>query len=88
VVAAREDDAALGELLEAAPPGAPHIDLLFIRWKPIAAERVASIRTSGQRLMVLHEDDVVEGMKVARIEPSGIEFQWRGQRFMVLAARY
>jgi hypothetical protein len=76
------------ELVDSPPEGAPSIDLLFIRWKPLAADRVATIRTGGQRIVILHENDIIEGMKVSRIDQSGIEFQWRGQRFMVLAARY
>jgi len=76
------------ELLDSPPEGAPHVDLLFIRWKPASTARVVSVRTAGQRIVVLHENEVVEGMKVSRIEPGGVEFQWRGLRFMVLAARY
>lgn len=76
------------ELLPAPPEGAPQVDLLFIRWKPVPSERVASVRTGGQRIVVLHENDIIEGMKVSEIQRSGIEFQWRGQRFVVLAARY
>ena len=76
------------EVLDSPPEGAPEVSLVFIRWKPTPSERVASVRTPGQRIVVVHEADVVEGMKVERINSDAIEFQWRGQRFMLMASRY
>jgi hypothetical protein len=75
-------------VLDEPPDGAPELSLVFIRWKPTPSERVASVRTPGQRIVVVRETDVVEGMKVERIHSDAIEFQWRGQRFMVMASRY
>ena len=76
------------ELLGSPPAGAPEVNLLFIQWSKIAKKRVASLRNKDGRLVVVHEGDLVEGMRVAAIRPDAIEFVWRGSQFLVLASRY
>ncbi len=74
-------------VLEEPPTDAPVVALLFIRWSREPAARVASLRGSGGKLMLVHEGDIVEGMRVSEIRPDALELQWRGTRFLLLAAR-
>ena len=71
------------------PDDAPDLALLFIQWSADAAKRVASLRQNGgSAIYIVREGDVVQGLRVAAIRPSGIEVQWRGQSFLLPAARY
>jgi len=65
-----------------APDDAPKIWLLFIQWS------VVSLRQEGGSISVLREGDIVQGMRLAAIRRSGVEFQWRGQSFLVPVSRY
>jgi hypothetical protein len=76
-----------GTVLEAPPSGAPEVSLLFIKWSRDVQGRVASLRGPGGKLLLVHEGDIVEGMRVAAIRPDGVELQWRGSNFLLLAAR-
>jgi hypothetical protein len=83
-----DGDADKLEMLGSPPSGAPEVSLLFIQWSRVPEKRVASLRSAGGRLVVVHEGDLVEGMRVATIHPDAIEFVWRGSQFQVIAARY
>jgi hypothetical protein len=76
------------EVLDSAPSDAPEVDLLFIQWSRAPEKRVASLRGEGGRLVVVHEGDLVDGMRVAAIRPDAIEFVWHGSQFQVIAGRY
>jgi len=82
------EPAAGSEVLDTPPSGAPEVDLLFVRWSRAPEQRVASLRSDGGRLVVVHEGDLVEGMRVATIRPDAIEFVWHGSQFQVIAGRY
>jgi hypothetical protein len=71
-----------------APADAPKIWLLFIRWSTTPEKRVVSLRQEGGSISVLREGDIVQGMRLAAIRRSGVEFQWRGQSFLVPVSRY
>jgi len=75
------------EVLDKPPPGAPEVILLFIQWSSFPERRVASFRGPGGRLLIVHEGDIVEGMKVIEIGQATVEFQWRGNAFRVYAGR-
>jgi hypothetical protein len=74
-------------VLDVAPVGAPEVSLLFIKWSSSVERRVASLRGPGGKLMLVHEGDIIEGMRVGAIRPDAIELQWRGTSFLLLAAR-
>lgn len=74
--------------LPALPDDAPQIALLFIQWSPEPARRVASLRQGGGTITIVHEGDVIQGLKVAVIRPTLLEMQWRGQSYAVLASRH
>jgi hypothetical protein len=71
-----------------APDDAPKIWLLFIQWSSTPEKRVVSLRQEGGSISVLREGDIVQGMRLAAIRRSGVEFQWRGQSFLVPVSRY
>jgi hypothetical protein len=71
------------------PDDAPALSLLFIQWSADAAKRVASLRQNeGGAVYIVREGDVVQGLRIAAIRPSALEIQWRGQYFLLPAARY
>jgi hypothetical protein len=71
------------------PDDAPDLALLFIQWSADPTKRVASLRQNGGgAIYIVREGDIVQGLRVAAIRPSGIEIQWRGQSFLLPAARY
>ncbi len=71
------------------PDDAPALSLLFIQWSADAAKRVASLRQNeGGAIYIVREGDVVQGLRIAAIRPSALEIQWRGQYFLLPAARY
>lgn len=71
------------------PDDAPVLSLLFIQWSADAAKRVASLRQNeGGAVYIVREGDNVQGIRIAAIRPSAIEIQWRGQYFLLPAARY
>jgi hypothetical protein len=76
-----------GAVLDTPPTDAPEVSLLFIRWSRVTAGRVASLRGPGGKLMLVHEGDIIEGMRVSAIRPDAVELQWRGTNFLLLAAR-
>jgi hypothetical protein len=81
-------DAPPPQALPGAPDDAPKIRLLFIQWSPTPAKRVVSLRGEGGAISVVREGDIVQGMRLAAIHPSGVEFQWRGKSFAVPVSRY
>jgi hypothetical protein len=76
-----------GVVLESVPTGAPEVSLLFIKWSRGVEGRVASLRGPGGKLMLVHEGDIVEGMRVSNIRADAVELQWRGTNFLLYAAR-
>jgi len=71
------------------PDDAPAFALLFVQWSSDPARRVASLRqVSGGTIYIVHEGDVVQGLRIAVIRPTGIEIQWRGQSFLLPASRH
>jgi hypothetical protein len=81
-------DAPPPQALPGAPDDAPKIRLLFIQWSQIPEKRVVSLRSEGGGISVVREGDIVQGMRLAAIHPSGVEFQWRGKSFAVPVSRY
>ena len=69
------------------PSDAPEVSLLFIKWSRDLARRVASLRGPGGKLMLVHENDIIEGMRIVSIRPDAVELHWRGTNFLLLAAR-
>jgi len=69
------------------PDDAPVLSLLFIQWSSEPARRVASLRQSGGSIYIVHEGDIVQGLRIAVIRPAGVEVQWRGQSFLLPASR-
>jgi hypothetical protein len=66
---------------EPPPPEAPALEVEKTQWHPLADRRIAWLRVPGeseQRRVV--EGDVVEGMLVAKIEPSGVVFEHNGEQ--------
>jgi hypothetical protein len=78
---------AAGTVLETPPSGSPEVSLLFIKWSRDALNRVASLRGPGGKLLLVHEGDIVEGMRVSLIRADAVELQWRGSNFLLYAAR-
>jgi hypothetical protein len=76
-----------GPVLEAPPSGSPEVSLLFITRSHDVQRRVASLRGPGGKLLLVHEGDVVEGMRVSLIRADAVELQWRGSNFLLYAAR-
>ena len=74
-------------MLETVPAGAPEVSLLFIKWSSTLERRVDSLRGPGGKLMLVHEGDIIEGMRVGAIRPDAVELQFRGTSFLLLAAR-
>jgi predicted NUDIX family NTP pyrophosphohydrolase len=74
-------------VLQAPPSGAPEVTLLFIQYSRNPARRVASLRVAGGKLMLVHEGDTFEGMRVATIRSDALELEWGGTRFLMLAVR-
>lgn len=81
-------DAPPPQALPGAPDDAPKIRLLFIQWSQTPEKRVVSLRSEGGGISVVREGDIVQGMRLAAIRPSGVEFQWRGKSFSVPVSRY
>jgi hypothetical protein len=71
------------------PDDAPVFSLLFVQWSSDSARRVASLRqVSGGTIYIVHEGDIVQGLRMAVIRPTGVEMQWRGQSFFLPASRH
>jgi hypothetical protein len=75
-------------VLESPPEGAPRVDILFLQWADERDERLASLRSQGGSLSIVHEGDVVDGMAVASIHTDEILFTWRGVTFRQPVHRY
>ncbi len=80
------------KLLDAPPPDAPQVSLLFVHWTSEPARRIASVRAPGGRLVVVREGDVIpgaeaQGMHVSEIRTDGIRVEWRGKAFVIPAVR-
>lgn len=71
------------------PDDAPAFALLFVQWSGEPTRRVASLRQSGGgTIYIVHEGDIVQGLRIAGIRPTGIEVEWRGQSFLLPASRH
>ncbi len=66
---------------EPPPPEAPALEVEKTQWHPLADRRIAWLRVAGESepLRVV-EGDVVDGMLVAKIEPSGVVFERDGEQ--------
>jgi len=79
-------------MLASPPPDAPAVSLLFLHWTARPDRRMASVRSPGGRLIIVHEGDVipgaeVQGMHVSEIRRDGIQVEWRGNAFVIPAVR-
>ena len=75
-------------ILESPPDDAPRVDILFLQWGDQRDERMASLRSQGGSLSVVHEGDVIDGMAVTSIRANEIHFTWRGATFRQPVHRY
>ena len=64
-----------GDASDAAQPQFPPVRVQSIRWHPLAARRVASLRFEQQDVRDAHEGDVVGGVTVYRIDPGAVELR-------------
>jgi len=66
---------------EPPPPEAPALEVEKTQWHPLADRRIAWLRVAGEREpRRVVEGDVVDGMLVAKIEPSGVVFERNGEQ--------
>ncbi len=69
------------------PPGAPHVDLVFVQWARQSTKRLVSLRNLKGTLLVLREGDyadAAQGMKVSSIGREWVDFEWQSNRFRIL----
>jgi len=65
----------------APPPEAGALEVEKTQWHPLADRRIAWLRVPGEREpRRVVEGDVIEGMLVAKIEPSGVVFEHNGEQ--------
>ncbi len=75
----RVQQAGSAPLVEATPSVAaalfPGVQLTSVRWHPKPERRTIEIGVQGARPVVAHEGDLVEGIKVRRIDPGAVELE-------------
>lgn len=71
------------EVLDARPDGAPEVTLMFIAWSRQPGQRMASVRSGGGAIAIVHEGEFVDGLLVSTIHPEAIDFTWTGRTFRV-----
>jgi hypothetical protein len=65
------------------PPGSPRVSLTFLQWSSDPDRRFAFVSIDGAPAQRVREGDTPNGMTVAEITPTGVQFKREGQLFMI-----
>jgi len=76
------------ELLPRLPAGAPHVQVSFLFYSPVAERRTVLLSVDGSSTETLHEGEQAGDLEVARILPDRVHVRWSGQLFSVRARDY
>src|SRR5207253_2086019 len=76
------------ELLPRLPTGAPHVQVSFLFYSPVAERRTVLLSVDGSSTETLHEGERAGDLEVARILPDRVHVRWSGQLFSVRARDY
>jgi len=76
------------ELLPRLPAGAPHVQVSFLFYSPVAERRTVLLSVDGSSTETLHEGERAGDLEVARILPDRVHVRWSGQLFSVRARDY
>ncbi len=67
---------------------APFLGVIFIQWARVPKDRLASLRVTGGGMAMVRENDIVNGLKVVRIEREGLVLAWKGQQYREVVERF
>ncbi|MBC8291645.1 MAG: hypothetical protein H8E45_00605 [Proteobacteria bacterium] len=67
---------------------APFLGVIFIQWARGPEERLASLRLTGGGMAMVRENDIVNGLRVVRIEREGLVLAWKGQQYREVVERF
>src|SRR5438445_6974324 len=73
------------EPLPRLPAGAPHVQVSFLFYSPVAERRTVLLSVDGSSTETLHEGERAGDLEVARILPDRVHVRWSGQLFSVRA---
>ena len=76
------------EILDGRPMDAPFLGVIFIQWARGPEERLASLRLTGGGMAMVRENDIVNGLRVVRIEREGLVLAWKGQQYREVVERF
>ena|GEM_PF-2271777 len=76
------------KILDGRPMDAPFLGVIFIQWARGPKERLASLRLTGGGMAMVRENDIVNGLKVVRIEREGLVLAWKGQKYREVVERF
>ena len=73
------------DLLPRLPAGAPHVQVSFLFYSPVAERRTVLLSVDGSNTETLHEGERAGDLEVTRILPDRVHVRWSGQLFSVRA---
>ena len=76
------------EILDGRPMDAPFLGVIFIQWARGPKDRLASLRLTGGGMAMVRENDIVNGLRVVRIEREGLVLSWKGQHYREVVERF
>ena len=76
------------EILDGRPTDAPFLGVIFIQWARGPKDRLASLRLTGGAMAMVRENDIVNGLRVVRIEREGLVLAWKGQQYREVVERF
>jgi hypothetical protein len=76
------------EILDGRPMDAPFLGVIFIQWARGPKDRLASLRLTGGGMAMVRENDIVNGLRVVRIEREGLVLSWKGQQYREVVGRF
>ena len=76
------------EILDGRPTDAPFLGVIFIQWARGPKDRLASLRLTGGGMAMVRENDIVNGLRVVRIEREGLVLAWKGQQYREVVERF
>jgi hypothetical protein len=76
------------DVLPRLPAGAPHVQVSFLFYSPVADRRTVLLSVDGSSTETLHEGERAGDLEIARILPDRVHVRWSGQLFSVRAREY
>ena len=73
------------EVLPRLPAGAPHVQVSFLFYSPVAERRTVLLSVDGSGTETLHEGERAGDLEVARILPDRVHVRWSGALYSVRA---